>query len=596
MSGPAPESLDEAAFQDFDAPAGYRSRDARSKFQTWFGLVVVVYVILQIAVPQIVQYTWMPEMFAFSGQMRIPRYEKAFLWKGEVWYPSVDPIRIIQGNYELESMDLAGNVSPDRPMRITGGLGEGQFYLPQGADLWMLSPNRIVRFIPDHPPLTTSLQAANNPLSALVSPPILQNGVVTVIGSDTVGNDGLYQLEQGLWVLKGIVRAANTPVSAQSPPPGPILPNPFGKEDYRLVEFEGRTVAFWKSAREHKLFFAPELVLHPVPTGQTEDAPADAGQAVRETAWETLEIPAASEWCIGIADGKLHVAALETSPTSRVRVWQKSSDGWREIDSRAVAAAESLVWLGGADHEPAALLTKRLSQGYELIPLQQGELGASIKGGGIFGSLMKNIVWLTLVLTMFGTVNMIVTVTLCDWLLRKHRTSTYSFGKETWDLASLTRRGIARTIDQLLINMPGSIMFWIALSSFDVDEAMSAIKRDPLPFFMSLLWLIGVLLGGLLLGWVVYSVTEGLWGISPGKWICGVRVWRRTLRPCGVFRAAVRLVLLIVDGFFGYGIGLATAGLSACRQRVGDMAMDTVVVRAGTRRFDAPPPGLLMQD
>jgi uncharacterized RDD family membrane protein YckC len=113
---------------------------------------------------------------------------------------------------------------------------------------------------------------------------------------------------------------------------------------------------------------------------------------------------------------------------------------------------------------------------------------------------------------------------------------------------------------------------------------------------MSMLWLVGVLFGSLLLGWIIYSITEGIWGLSPGKWICGVRVWRRTLRPCGVFRAAVRLVLLIVDGFFGYGIGLAAAGLSACRQRVGDMAMDTVVVRAGTRRFDGPPPGSLMQD
>ncbi len=595
MSGSAPESLGDAAFDEADAPAGYRSRDAKSKFQTWFGLLVVTYVILQLVVPQVVQYTWMPEMFAFSGQMRIPRYEKAFVWKGDVWYPSIDPMKIIQGVYDLESMDAAGNVIPGQKLRITGGLGEGQFYQPLGADLWILSPNKIVRLIPDHQPLVSSLQAANNPLSALVSPPILQNGVVTIVGSDAVGNDGLYQFENGMWVLKGIVNSVADPVVLQPSPAGPPITPPYGRDQYCLIEFGGRTAAFWRNGEDQRLRFSPELVLSPVP-GTDAGAPADAWQPVRETAWQELEIACPTEWCVGVADGRLHVATLQTSPTSTVSVWRQENDGWKEVSSRNVAAAESLVWLEGLDGEPTSLLTKRLSQGYELIPFRNGELGASIKGGGIFGSLMKNIVWLTVVLTIFGTVNMLTTVTLSDWLLRKYRSSTYSFGKETWELASFTRRGIARTIDQLLINTPGSIVFWMALSSFDVDEAMAAIKRDPLPYFMSLLWLVGVLLGSLLLSWIVYSITEGIWGLSPGKWICGVRVWRRTLRPCGVFRAAVRLVLLIVDGFFGYGIGLAAAGLSACRQRVGDMAMDTVVVRAGTRRFDGPPPGSLMQD
>lgn len=595
MSGAAPESLGDAAFDEADAPAGYRSRDAKSKFQTWFGLLVVTYVILQLVVPQVVQYTWMPEMFAFSGQMRIPRYEKAFVWKGEVWYPTVDPMKIIQGIYDLESMDAAGNVTPGRRMRITGGLGEGQFYLPQGDELWMLSPNKVVRLIPDHQPLVSSLQAANNPLSALVSPPILQDGVVTIVGSDAVGNDGLYQFENGMWVLKGIVNSVATPAELQPSPAGPPVTPPYGRDQYRLIEFGGRTAAFWRNGEDQRLRFSPELVLSPVPV-KDEGAPADAWQPVRETVWQELEFACPTDWCVGVADGRLHVATLQTSPTSTVSVWRQENNGWKEISSRNVAAAESLVWLEGLDNEPTSLLTKRLSQGYELIPFRNGELGASIKGGGIFGSLMKNIVWLTVVLTIFGTVNMLTTVTLSDWLLRKYRSSTYSFGKETWELASFTRRGIARTIDQLLINTPGSIVFWMALSSFDVDEAMAAIKRDPLPFFMSLLWLVGVLFGSLLLGWIVYSITEGIWGLSPGKWICGVRVWRRTLRPCGVFRAAVRLVLLIVDGFFGYGIGLAAAGLSACRQRVGDMAMDTVVVRAGTCRFDGPPPGSLMQD
>lgn len=595
MSGSVPESLGDAAFDEADAPAGYRSRDAKSKFQTWFGLLVVTYVILQLVVPQVVQYTWMPEMFAFSGQMRIPRYEKAFVWKGDVWYPTVDPMKIIQGIYDLESMDEAGNVTPGRRMRITGGLGEGQFYLPQGDELWMLSANKVVRLIPDHQPLVSSLQAANNPLSALVSPPILQDGVVTIIGSDAVGNDGLYQFENGMWVLKGIVNSVAAPAVLQPSPAGPPITPPYGRDQYCLIEFGGRTAAFWRNGEDQRLRFSPELLLSPVPV-KDEGAPADAWQPVRETVWQELEIACPTDWCVGVADGRLHVATLQTSPTSTVSLWRQEDDGWQAISSRKVAAAESLVWLDGLDNEPSSLLTKRLSQGYELIPFRNGELGASIKGGGIFGSLMKNLTWLTVVLTIFGAVSMLVAATLCDWLLRKYRASTYSFGKETWELASFTRRGIAHTIDIYLISAPGTIAMWSAYATFDIDEMMSAIKTDPVPFFMGLAWLFAIWFGSLLAGWILLSITEGIFGVSPGKWICGTRVWRRTLRPCGVFRAAVRLVLVFVDSFPAYGIGMAAAGLSACRQRVGDLAMDTVVVRAGTRRFDGPPPGSLMQD
>ena len=79
---------------------------------------------------------------------------------------------------------------------------------------------------------------------------------------------------------------------------------------------------------------------------------------------------------------------------------------------------------------------------------------------------------------------------------------------------------------------------------------------------------------------------EGRYGITPGKWLLGLRTVRTTLRPCGVARAIVRNV------FYCFDLPLLLTPLPAAislmfsdhRQRLGDRAADTIVVRAGSMR------------
>jgi uncharacterized RDD family membrane protein YckC len=102
----------------------------------------------------------------------------------------------------------------------------------------------------------------------------------------------------------------------------------------------------------------------------------------------------------------------------------------------------------------------------------------------------------------------------------------------------------------------------------------------------SLLWL------GLTVALLV--ILQGLTGWTPGKLVLGIRCVREDGRACGVWKALVRWVLWIVDGFpyflplVGFIVGLTTVG----HRRVGDMAAKTFVVRRAAMGSPIVVPGL----
>lgn len=97
---------------------------------------------------------------------------------------------------------------------------------------------------------------------------------------------------------------------------------------------------------------------------------------------------------------------------------------------------------------------------------------------------------------------------------------------------------------------------------------------------------------GLSLGWqpllfycigvfVCYVLFEGARGATPGKLALGLRVVKYDGSACGWVAALKRGILRPVDALpvgIPYLVGLAAAGLSARRQRLGDMFAGTLVV------------------
>jgi uncharacterized RDD family membrane protein YckC len=112
------------------------------------------------------------------------------------------------------------------------------------------------------------------------------------------------------------------------------------------------------------------------------------------------------------------------------------------------------------------------------------------------------------------------------------------------------------------------------------DGARAFIVNQTLNNKVALYIGLGMVLYGLF--WLVgFSFMEGRWGVTPGKWLVGIRVVRTTLRPCGFLRAALRELMLLFDGILclGWMPGVFCITLTTCRQRMGDMLADTIVIR-----------------
>lgn len=99
----------------------------------------------------------------------------------------------------------------------------------------------------------------------------------------------------------------------------------------------------------------------------------------------------------------------------------------------------------------------------------------------------------------------------------------------------------------------------------------------------------------LVLGLAYWVALPGATGATLGQRMLGVRVVGQDGRPAGFGRNLARQLMLIVDCFFFYLVGLLTALLSRDNQRTGDMVARTWVVRSGTEtaKATATAPGLM---
>lgn len=77
-----------------------------------------------------------------------------------------------------------------------------------------------------------------------------------------------------------------------------------------------------------------------------------------------------------------------------------------------------------------------------------------------------------------------------------------------------------------------------------------------------------------------FAILEGYSGQTLGKMLLGIKVVREDDGGVpGLGAAAIRTLLRIIDGLFGYLVGFVAVLASSKRQRLGDMAASTLVVR-----------------
>lgn len=180
-------------------------------------------------------------------------------------------------------------------------------------------------------------------------------------------------------------------------------------------------------------------------------------------------------------------------------------------------------------------------------------------------------------------------------------------------LASIGFRGISRMIDQVLFFIPllisvalhpDAAIWWIktvhSLNSARVEFARISIRnwllnfQNPAQkgsefvwtlFSMPFVWWLFVPAILILVGQIIW---QGQSGLTIGKWLCGIKVVRTTLRPCGLSRSLLREILLVVDSLclLSWIPGVLTILMTARCQRSGDFCADTIVISSIAPRND----------
>ncbi|ELY58180.1 RDD domain-containing protein [Natronococcus amylolyticus DSM 10524] len=134
-----------------------------------------------------------------------------------------------------------------------------------------------------------------------------------------------------------------------------------------------------------------------------------------------------------------------------------------------------------------------------------------------------------------------------------------------------TKRGYAGTEGDVILPR---------VAGFLIDHVLTVILGVGLLFAMGPETTAGVYFFGAVAYLGYFVALEAAVGQTVGKYIAGVAVVNPDGTPISVGQALVRNVLRIVDGILNYAVGLVVMLVTDDRQRIGDLAAGTRVVRS----------------
>lgn len=201
-----------------------------------------------------------------------------------------------------------------------------------------------------------------------------------------------------------------------------------------------------------------------------------------------------------------------------------------------------------------------------------GRVESRPAGGDSFLQLM---LWPQLFSLVFNVALCLGLAALLTRWMRAFRGDQLEIGGRTIELASLTRRGLAQVVDSLFHSLP-----FLAAAVLLVAGVLDWVELFTTP--RGTLAMLGVVFGSLiwgLLSFVLMAFAEAKRGKTPGKLLFGIRTVGVDLEPCGFVRALLRNMCEYADGMLTFAVGMTVAALTEKRQRLGDLAAQTLVIR-----------------
>ena len=404
-------------------------------------------------------------------------------------------------------------------------------------------------------------------------------------------------VESGVWasrdiVLAGFIKQIDTRADFAAKEDSFLLCLNDGKKIYTFVRSDG------------KVYFRPGLPLrssadpNQIQTyGLDEtDHPADGdsgpGWQLVQTKANTVPVSHSSDFAIANGGPMALIVEKGGDPHRRVgHLYQYERDEWNELTAIQFPFGSESFRLISGGNGLAPFIVATTSTGTSFVyqwesgkirevPGQGPQFTWSIVKNGINHHVAQYAIILGLGLLPCLTI----------WLLNQWRTSsTYSFGAQTARLASLGQRGMARGIDLSLLVVLSVIVARSQLSKvnwIEVAESLNLKLAHPdITIIIQTFYVEAIVIT---IACLVLTVIQGIWGITPGKWLCGLRTLRTTLRPCGIARSLVRELLLAIDSTYllCWIPGSLAIGLTERRQRIGDLLGDTIVVTSQSMKSE----------
>ena len=262
------------------------------------------------------------------------------------------------------------------------------------------------------------------------------------------------------------------------------------------------------------------------------------------------------KWYPLIVEGAPAVIVIDesTAPRPTGRAFRRVEDQWSEFAQCPFEfGTEQYSLVTGDDSSRTHFLTATSLGGWHCDKLDASGFHR-VRTSGPFDGLRPSIecelrgLWEIVRNALVAT---LILGTVTSLLLRFATNPVYEIGHSRVRLASLWRRGLARGIDLGLIGLSLIPLGWMSLSGIDWPAWLEALNlRLHHPSHDHVRWLILAGVAWLLTMIALLSVVQGRYGITPGKWLCGLRTLRTTLKPCGFARSLVRETVLLTFCFF----------------------------------------------
>jgi uncharacterized RDD family membrane protein YckC len=604
-------------YEPNEAPEGYVSRQSKSWYVLFVGVLSGVIFFAQHIVPFIASILMLPGGM-FPGDMSVPSVDRGVYWNGWLWYcdESFDDSFITKTTLRRWQLDGDEASLPETAARVSM---EGPWLLPDGDRLWIISGS-AVGYLDKHDPSSdvTIIRPVRRP--TVISRPFLYEGYPAVIEEGAL-DAVLLTLENGEWNERGVVDFSDGSDDANDmdadddaetaddadrsdPADWPDDADVFDELDGSIADFDfDADMVQVVSVGERSWVFAVRnyttlCVREGLPLRRSvadeeadvsEDGEAETSAAETDDAWQTVADDVYLDWQVVVLDGEPVVFMLTSDDEDddrTVLVGLKQQHGqWIEFFKEPSGATYEFGVCPLDESGEFAILLQGFPFSVRVLHVRNGAVVDRRKLGGEFpfSGFPSTFVWLQVGSVFFGVACTLMLVLLTSWQMSRHRVAEYTTALMSVPYASLWRRSAARTIDSLISSAPLLVgSFWFirlfAEGDFDWDTIFSdpeAIARNML---VVAVWLMGAFLWMLLM-LVVFSFLEGSSGKTVGKWLLGIEVVGTDLNRCGFLRALGRNLLIIADSFFNWMVGIVLIAFTPNWQRVGDLAAKTIVIR-----------------